>query len=138
MGMFYNFQNVERVRIGHGEARIGTVTAQAIAYVNEAGKPLRVSLDECRRMYRALELAGGIPPADGSDWAAAWDALPKAEQKRMGEFIGMRARMDDPPWFQFTNRRRTQFEFSDGEAMDALLLAPLYATESSTGSFDCS
>jgi hypothetical protein len=136
--MFYNFENVELVHIGRDKAHIVSVTGDAITYVNEAGKTLRVDLAECRRMYHALEMAGGIPPTDSSDWAAAWDALSDSQKKEPGFFIGMRARMDEPPWFQFTNRRRTQFEFVDGEAMDALLLGPLYATEAPAHTFDCS
>ena len=139
MGVFYNFRNVELVHVGRGQARIVNVNGRAISYVNETGDDQLINLDECRCMFSALVEAGGYPPTDTSDWAAAWDALPDDKRSHTPKsLIGMRARLDDPPWFQFTNRRRTQFEFMDLEAMDALLLGPLNATDVGTGSFDCS
>jgi len=39
--------------------------------------------------------------------------------------VGLRGAIDEPPWFQFLNRRRTQFEFKDYEHIQSALLQPL-------------
>src|SRR5262245_28251442 len=76
MGMFYNFTNVELVRIGEGKARIVEVGKTKIDYVDEAGAKKTIDLKECARTFDALERAGAFPPSDDTDWAAIADAQP--------------------------------------------------------------
>ena len=135
MGMFYNFTNVELVRIGEGKARIVEVGKARIDYVDEAGAKKTIDLKECARTFDALERAGAFPPRDDTDWAAIADGEPAPKQT--GDTIGLRARMDEPPWFQFLNRRRTQFQFKDMDEMNALLMGPLMDADYG-GSWDAS
>jgi hypothetical protein len=137
MGMFYNFTNVELVRIGQGQAGIVDVGKTRLDYLNEAGERKSIDLEECARIFSALERAGFFPPGDDTDWAAIADSQPKLRPEEIGGAIGLRARMDDPPWFQFLNRRRTQFEFRDAEQMNAELMTPLLAAQYG-GSWDAS
>jgi hypothetical protein len=42
--------------------------------------------------------------------------------------VGLRGAIDEPPWFQFLDRRRTQFEFADYDHIKRALLDPLSRT----------
>jgi hypothetical protein len=118
MGEFYNFTRIELVRIGTGPTRILQVTQPAVTYVDSGGVERSVDLQECARTHLALHRSGNFPPADDTDWTAIAAAHPVSgsEPLRYG-CVGLRAVVDDPPWFQFLNHRRTQFEFADADAI---------------------
>lgn len=128
MNRMFNFNSVERVRLGRGLARITQVTEQAVEYIDENGTERSIDLLECERMGGALETAGQFPPGADVDWASLADAI-RPEQSpqglRRGGCVGLRGALDNPPWFQFLNRRRTQFEFEDRGALDEDLLRPM-------------
>lgn len=121
----FNFKSVELVRLGVGPARITRVTAQKIEYTNESGRELFVDLEECARIGGCLETAGLFPPSSDMDWTSVADAICGPGSETTRGCVGLRGAMDDPPWFQFLNRRRTQFEFKDYDAIYAELLTPM-------------
>jgi len=127
MDRFFNFKSVECVRIGTGPARITQVTDQKVEYIDEGGRELFVDLQECERIFGALEIAGLFPPSDDMDWASVADGISSSSEQTVpaGRCVGLRGALDDPPWFQFLNLRRTQFEFKDRDALDAELLIPM-------------
>ena len=127
MDRFFNFKSVECVRIGTGPARITRVTDQKVEYIDESSRELFVDLQECERIAGRLEIAGLFPPSDDLDWASVADGISSSSEQTVpaGGCVGLRGALDDPPWFQFLNRRRTQFEFKDREALDAELLTPM-------------
>lgn len=127
MGRFFNFTSVECVRIGTGPARITQVTDQRVEYIDESGRELVVDLQECGRIGHALEAAGLFPPSADMDWASVADGIPLPSEQTVptAGCVGLRGALDTPPWFQFLNRRRTQFEFKDRDALDAQLLKPM-------------
>jgi hypothetical protein len=65
-----------------------------------------------------------FPPSDDVDWAAVGDHNSEPSAAGTG-CVGLRGALDKPAWFQFLNQRRTQFEFTDGSALYAELLAPM-------------
>jgi hypothetical protein len=128
---FFDFQSVKRVRIGSGgRGAIVAVTATAVSFVDEAGRPQVIDLAECGRIYACLRRAGAFPPAEDFDWGALADAtadfstLPLSGQS----VVGLRGALDEPPWFQWLDRRRTQFEFEDTDHIRSVLLDPLAKT----------
>ena len=125
MGEFYNFTSIELVHIGTGRAKIVQVERQKLEYVDNTGSNSFVDLEECARTYLALRKLGAFPPRDDTDWTriAAADAEPAGDISQA--CVGLRAAIDEPPWFQFLNHRRTQFEFTDSDAIADQLLAPL-------------
>jgi len=126
---FYNFKKIEVVHIGRGEARIVSITGPCLQFVDDLGQPSQIDLEECARMQVCLEQAQAFPPGEDFDWAALADAtagfasLPLSGQR----VVGLRAAVDEPPWFQFLDRRRTQFEFIDYDHIKSALLDPLWA-----------
>jgi hypothetical protein len=123
---FYNFSGVDLVCIGSGSARIVDVTHAALRYVDRNGAEMTIDLVECARIHRVLTDAAMFPPAAGTDWAKL--ATERTDFPTLAVphgCVGLRAVIDDPPWFQFLDRRRTQFEFKDGDVMRTELLRPL-------------
>ena len=83
--------------------------------------------DPDRAEKYSVEAAGLFPPSDDMNWASLVDSIPLPSEQTVptGGYVGLRGALDDPPWFQFLNRRRTQFEFKDRDALDADLLRPM-------------
>ena len=106
---------------------IKDITRQQVSYSDEAGRDMYVDLEECARIYHCLQETGQFPPGDDTDWARLADAFPNfaAIDVSRARCVGLRAVLDEPPWFQFLNRRRTQFEFTDYEHIQAQLRVPL-------------
>ena len=127
MDRFFNFKWIEVVHIGTKSARITAVTRQRVNYVDEVGNNLSIDLEECARMFLCLESSGLFPPTDDTDWGRLADAMREFSAFKIPNIccIGLRGVIDEPPWFQFLNRRRTQFEFEDAQTMDSELLGPL-------------
>ena len=125
MDRFFNFKSVELVRVGVGNARITRITDQKVEYTDENGRELFVDLEECARIGGCLEIAGLFPPSDDLDWASMADAISGQGLEVSEGCVGLRGALDQPPWFQFLNRRRTQFEFKDYDSIDAELLMPM-------------
>ena len=124
---FYHFSSVELVRIGTGRALIKEITRQQVSYTDEAGRAMHVDLEECARIYHCLQETGQFPPGDDTDWTRLADTFPNfsAIDVSFARCVGLRAVLDEPPWFQFLNRRRTQFEFPDYEHIQTELRVPL-------------
>ena len=126
---FFNFNSVELVHIGSGPADIVAIAGSGVAYTDDRGNRLVVDLAECARVYRCLREAGAFPPAADLDWGALIDTVPDFAGLELPPeaIVGLRGAVDDPPWFQFLNRRRTQFEFKDTDHIEGALLQPLAA-----------
>ena len=131
---FFNFKSVELVRVGASPATITQVTRKKVEYINEAGRQLFVDLEECARIWICLERAGMFPPESETDWGGLADNTPGFSELEVssGSCVGLRGALDKPPWFQFLNRRRTQFEFKDYETIYAELIGPLGRAEWTT------
>lgn len=84
----------EIVRVGVANASIKGVTPQRLDYLDEAGQERFVDLEEC---------IGSA--ASGSS-----------------RCVGRRGLLDDPPWIEFTNNRRTRFEFGSSNEASGLKL----------------
>jgi hypothetical protein len=126
MDRFYTFESIELVRIGTGSARVTRITRERVNYTNEAGKEQFVDLEECARVFLCLEAAGRFPPlpVDNNDWGQLADTAPGFTQLDVSGpslTIGLRGSIDHPPWLQFFNRRRTQFEFKNYEEIREFL-----------------
>jgi hypothetical protein len=108
----------EIVRIGVANARLECVTPQRVDYRDEAGLECFVDLEECARNWVQLH--------NKDD-----DDLIRMTSKGFfdsfySSFVGSGGLLDDPPWVEFMNKRRTRFEFgSENEARK--LLRPLRA-----------
>jgi hypothetical protein len=95
----------EIVRIGVAHACIKCVTPQRVEYLDEAGLECVVDLDECNRNYVQL---------DNEELSTSEDSAATSRS----HYVGHRGLLDDPPWIEFTNKRRTRFEFgSSNEAL---------------------
>ena len=128
MGTFYNFKRVRLVRIGSGRAAIDRISDGEVAYTDEGGSTAIISLVECARLYRLMKEAGGFPPGDDDDWGVLATVHDFATlELPVQAVVGLRGAIDVPPWFQFLDRARTQFEFRDNEHIQAALLRPLAA-----------
>ena len=103
----------EIVRIGVANARIKCVTPQRVEYLDEAGQECFVDLEECvrNRVQSYNENKDEFVLLTSEDSAAAWNS----------RCVGQRGLLDDPPWVQFTNERRTRLEFGSYEEAYALL-----------------
>jgi hypothetical protein len=126
-GRFYNFKSVALVRIGTGSARILDVTRQRLRYIDDHGAEAFVDLEDCARIFLTLQNAGLFPPGDDMDWTGLAANSPNFTtlDVSFGLCVGLRGALDDPPWFQFLDRRRTQFEFKDYDALKSDLRVPL-------------
>jgi hypothetical protein len=104
----------EIVRIGVANARIKRVTPEdRIEYLDEAGQERFVNIKECARNWVQLH------NKDHDDLIRMtsqgfFDSF-------YSSFVGQRGLLDDPPWVEFMNKRRTRFEFgSENEARKLL------------------
>jgi hypothetical protein len=80
----------EIVGIGVANACIKCVTPQRVEYFDEAGQECFVDIEECARN---------------------WVQLHGARRGRKYRYVGGRGLLEDPPWIEFANKRRTRFEF---------------------------
>ena len=104
----------EIVRIGVANSRIKRVTPQRVEYRDEAGQECFVDLDKCVRIrvqhYYEKEGELVMVTSEGS-------ASP---------YVARRSFHDEPPeWVEFTNERRTRFEFRSYKEAFNTLLQPL-------------
>jgi hypothetical protein len=104
----------EIVRIGVTNARIKCVTPQRVEYRDEAGQECFVDLDKCLRIpvqiYYENEGDLVLWTSDGSD----------------SRCVARRSSLDhSPEWVEFTNKRRTRFEFRSYKEACNTLLQPL-------------
>jgi hypothetical protein len=75
-------------------------------------------------------VAGAFLPAEDFDWAALIGSEPGFAELPLGAqpVVGLRGAIDEPPWFQFLDRHRTQFEFADYDHIRCALLDALSRT----------
>ena len=99
----------EIVRICVANARIKCVTPQRVEYFDEAGQECSVDLEECNRNYVQL---------DNEDLLTSEDSAATSSSR----YVGMRGLLVDPPWIEFTNKRRTRFEFGSSNEARTLKL----------------
>ena len=99
----------EIVRIGVANTRIKCVTPQRVEYFDEAGQECSVDLEECNRNYVQL---------DNEDLLTSEDSAATSSSR----YVGMRGLLVDPPWIEFTNKRRTRFEFGSSNEARTLKL----------------
>jgi hypothetical protein len=127
---FFDFKSVTLVHIDTGSARIGPIAEQALPFTDDAGTPRVIDLAECARVHRCLTRLGAFPPTEDFDWAALIDREPGFADLALGAqpVVGLRGALDEPPWFQFLDRHRTQFEFADYDHIKRALLDPLSRT----------
>ena len=114
-----NTRSTEVVRIGDGLSRITRVTRTQVDYRNEEGHDLSIELEECARRWieHIAKMQGEFlkPPSASSERHDRWNA----------GCVGLRGALDEPPWAQFLNNRRTRFEFASYEEIYSQLLIPL-------------
>jgi len=126
MGQFFNFKRVRLVHIGVGPAVIDRIADATVSFTDDHGVKSTISLEECARIYRLLREAGGFPPSDDDDWGVLANVHDFATLEiPVQAVVGLRGAIDTPPWFQFLDRQRTQFEFRDREHIEGALLRPL-------------
>ena len=89
----------EIIRIDVGNARIKSVTRQRVEYLDEAGQECFVDLEGCNGNYVKLV--------------------------RATRYVADRGFLEDPPWIEFRNKRRTRFEFRSYKEACNTLLRPL-------------
>jgi hypothetical protein len=129
VGRFYNFKGVRLVRIDVGPAAIHGIADSTVSFTDDHGDRSAISLVECARIYRLLREAHAFPPGDDDDWgilaklASDFASL----ELPLQPVVGLRAVIDNPPWFQFLDQRRTQFEFRNYDHIHDALLKPLSA-----------
>lgn len=126
MGRYYNFHRLKLVHIGTGAGRIESIQGSLLDYTGDDGVRTTISLTECARIYRLLREAQAFPPQDADDWGVLasvsdFDSLDLTAQP----VVGLRGAADDPPWFQFLDIGRTQFEFKSYDHIQDALLRPL-------------
>jgi hypothetical protein len=98
----------EIVRIGVANACIKCVTRQRVEYINEAGQECFVDLEECAKKW-AKSLTEEDEEDEGDDDFVLLTPEDSARRKR--RHVGGRGLLEDPPWIEFANSRRTRFEF---------------------------
>jgi hypothetical protein len=127
MMRYFDFKAVELVHIDDGKAKIVAVEASRLDYVDDIGNPRTIDLAECARIYACLRRVGQFPPAEDLDWGSLVAQTPGFADLPLPvqAVIGLRGAIDEPPWFQFLNPRRTQFEFKDYDHIKRALLEPL-------------
>jgi len=131
MGQFHNFKRVRLVHVGVGVAGIDRIGDSSLFFTDDQGAKREISLLECARIYRLLREANAFPPGDDDDWGVLANVSDFASLEAPAQaVVGLRAAVDDPPWFQFLDRGRTQFEFRDYDHIQGALLNPLSAAGS--------
>ena len=109
----------EVICIGSSGARIVRVNHERLEYIDGAGQEQVIDLKECARNWvrwhdchrEEFILVPGASQAD---------AL--IENTRC---VGQRGALDNPPWAELMNERKTRFEFESYEALYLELLGPL-------------
>jgi hypothetical protein len=127
---YFNFPGAEVVHIGIGLADVSSISKSIAAYTNDLGRHLTVDLEECARVYGCLRDVGAFPPSETTNWSELIESVHDFATMPLPvqPIVGLRGAVDDPPWFQFLNRRRTQFEFKDYDHIRNALLEPLART----------
>jgi hypothetical protein len=113
--MFPN--TVDIIRVGTSHARILSVTAVRIEYLDMTEKRQSINLEECAKNWvrwhhdhtQEFVLIGSKTDAD------AWNA----------RCVGTRSALTHPPSAELMNERNTRFEFTNSEALYRELLGPL-------------
>jgi hypothetical protein len=107
------------VRIGVSGARIVAVTRQRIDYIDMEGQEQSIDLEECARAWGSWR----------DDRSREFLPQPGATEHAIGTWnarcVGQRGALDNPPWAEFANERKTRFEFQSYEALYEELLKPL-------------
>lgn len=112
--------------MGVGPAKISEITPTKIAYIDSRGVDQFVDLKESARTCSVLEGTGAWPPPEDLNWAAYAAAHPEFYKRDVKYgLVGMRGAVDEPPWFQFFDRRRTLFEFEDRDTIYNELITPM-------------
>lgn len=103
----------EIVRIGMARAGVTSVSQRRVEYLDEAGQERFIDLEQCARNWVRYyhEHEQDFVWVDSAESAATWNS----------RCVGQRGALDDPPWVEFMNERRTRFEFASCEAISALL-----------------
>lgn len=129
MGRFFNFKRARIVHVGVGPAAIDGIADGQLAFTDDQGGKSALSLLECARVYLLLREAGAFPPGEDDDWSVLIDHVSDFAtiDVPFQAVVGLRAVVDVPPWFQFLDRQRTQFEFKDYDHIQNALLKPLTA-----------
>ena len=102
----------EIVRIGMANARIKSITDR-VYYLDEAGQGCFVDLKECARNWVQLH--------NKDDAELVRLTSQGFFDHFYSSFVGRRGLLDDPPWVEFTNKRRTRFEFGSDKKARTLL-----------------
>ena len=99
----------EILRIGVANARIKCVTPRRVEYFDEAGQECFIDLEECARNWVQLHNKDDVDLVLLTS-QGIFDSF-------YSSFVGQHGLLDDPPWVEFANKRRTRFEFGcDKEA----------------------
>jgi hypothetical protein len=114
-----NQESKELVRVGDGNARILRVTPALIDYTDIAGQARLIDLRECAGNWRRFH------DANRHDFIIVPGSSEAEADARNSRCVGERGALDDPPWVEFMNDRRTRFEFQTYEAVYGELLGPL-------------
>ena len=124
---FYNFTPVVLVHIDCAPAKIVSISGSTVDFIDDAGAHHRIDLADCARIQVCLRKRGEFPPGDTLDWGALADSVPEFSSLALPlqPVVGLRGAIDEPPWFQFLDRHRTQFEFRDYDHIQNALLVPL-------------
>lgn len=114
-----NPERKEVVRIGVGPAVITRVTRDQVEYIDDAGKPCSIGLQQCAQNWvmHFIEQRDNIITLPG--------ATEESIDRWNAGCVGRRSAVSDPPWVEFMDERRARFEFKNYEAIYALLLTPL-------------
>jgi hypothetical protein len=103
----------EVIRVGVLGARIVAVTRERVEYVDMEGQERVIDLEQCARKW--VQWRDSLSPAANEPGVRAWNA----------RCVGQRGALDRPPWAEFTNERKTRFEFPSYEALYGQLLTQL-------------
>jgi hypothetical protein len=124
---YFDFKGVELVHMSIPPAGIVSIAGSRVEYADDLGRSMHVDLEECARIYGCLVQVGGFPPGETTNWGALVDTVPDFATLPLPlqRVVGMRGAIDEPPWFQFLNRHRTQFEFENYDHIQSALLEPL-------------
>ena len=105
----------EIVRIGIAGAHVKSVSPEQVDYVDEAGKERFVDLEQCARNWVQHR------NEHAQDFCLVSDASAEAVATWNSHCVGQRGALDDTPWVEFMNDRRTRLEFASYEAVYTLL-----------------
>ena len=111
-------QSVEVIRISAGDTRIVSVSPRQIEYIALTGERCTIDLEESARNWENRYRNDSdefVPITDSQAEVDDWNA----------RCVGTRGALDDPPWVEFMNARRTRFEFDSYEAIYRELLGPI-------------